>query len=88
MTPEERISELERARSLICEASDIVRECVRMSEKELRFGELPDRIRELSESVSEDSIVNLIKELNDPTDGSPLWTRPLDSVKNNTRTNL
>ncbi|MBO4552086.1 MAG: hypothetical protein J5673_02685 [Candidatus Methanomethylophilaceae archaeon] len=85
MTPEERIAELERARSLMEEASGIVRECLHMSGKEMRFGDLPDRISSLSESPSEDSIVNLIRELEDPTDGTPGWTRPLDSVKNSTR---
>ena len=86
MTPEERIARLTEAREMLLEASDIIEECIRMSGLGRRFGDLPDRIRALSESPSEDGLFNLIRE-SEHTEDDPEWTRPFDSPKN-ARTNL
>jgi len=78
MNTDERIAELRRAAELLEQAASLVEGCLRMSGKELRFGSIPERIREIASSGHVDSILNLIRDLGDD---DPLWTRPFDSPK-------
>ena len=82
MTPQERIAALERSAALLNEAADIIEECLHMSGMEQRFGDVPDRIREIASSGDAESVRNLIRELEYQDEEHPGWTRPFDSPKN------
>ena len=79
---EERIGKLRKAESDINDTADTIEECLRMSGLETRFGDIPDRLRSIASSNREDSVANLIRELEYADEDHPGWTRPLTSVKN------
>ena len=88
MDSESRIEMLEKAGSLIDEAADIIEECLHMTDFERRFGDIPERLREISSSKEGDSISNLIREVEYSEEEHPGWTRPLASVKNVNRKDI
>ena len=88
MDDEERIERLRSAEKMLIEASEIIEECVRMTEQERRFGHLSDDVSELASSKEGDSLENLIRELEYSSEEQPGWTRPLASVKNTNRKDI
>lgn len=88
ITDDERIEWLEESKRLLLEAADVIDASLHMSGLENRFGDLPDRIREIAESNDEDSIENLIRELKYRGEEHPGWTRPFASPKNITRKDI
>ena len=88
MTQTERLERLEKAESMVIEAADIIEECIRMTDLEKRFGDLPDKLRSLASSNGEDSVRNLIRETEYADEEHPVWTRPLASVKNADRKDI
>ena len=84
----ERIERLRSAEKLLNEAADIIDECVRMTDHERRFGHLSDDIRKMASSNEDDSIGNLVRELDYSSEEQPGWTRPLASVKNANRKDI
>ena len=88
MDSESRIERLEKAGSLIDEAADIIEECLHMTDFERRFGDIPERLREISSSKEGNSVSNLIREVEYSEEEHPGWTRPLASVKNVNRKDI
>ena len=84
----ERIERLRSAERMLCEASDIIEECVHMTEHERRFGHLSGDVRDLIGSNDGDSLENLIRELEYSSEEQLGWTRPLASVKNTNRKDI
>ncbi len=85
---EQRLERLKTAESMICEAAGIVEECLHMTDFERRFGDGPERLREISSSKEGDSVSNLIREVEYSEEDHPGWTRPLASVKNVNRKDI
>jgi len=88
MTQTEKIESLEKAESMVIEAADIIEECIRMTDLDKRFGDLPEQLRSLASSNDGDSIRNLIRETEYADEEHPVWTRPLVSVKNTDRKDI
>ena len=88
MTQTDRIERLEKAESMVIEAADIIEDCIRMTDLERRFGDLPDKLRCLASSNEDDSIRNLVRETEYADEEHPGWTRPLVSVKNADRKDI
>ena len=88
MNNEERIAELRRAKELLNESAEIIDRCIHMSGTERRFGHICDDIRDIASADSDDSVENLIRELEYASEEHPGWTRPFASVKNFVRKDI
>lgn len=88
MDKSERISKLDEASMLLDRAASIIDEAMRMSGMERRSDELTEKIRRLSSSDSENSVVNLKREIEYSDEEHPGWTRPFASVKNVNRKDI
>ena len=88
MTQTEKIERLGKAESMVIEAADIIEECIRMTDFEMRFRDLPEQLRSLASSNGGESIRNLIRETDYAGEEHPVWTRPLVSVKNTDRKDI
>ena len=84
----ERIERLRSAKSMLDEAADVIEECIRMTDFDQRFGNLPEDIRTITGSKEGNSLGNLINELEYASEEQPGWTRPLASVKNCNRKDI
>ena len=88
MDDKERIERLRSAERMLNEAADIIDECTHMTEQERRFGHLSDDVRKIASSKDDDSLENLIREVEYSSEEQPGWTRPLASVKNTNRKDI
>ena len=73
---------------MLDEAADVIEECIRMTDFDQRFGNLPEDIRTITDSKEGDSLGNLINELEYASEEQPGWTRPFASVKNCNRKDI
>lgn len=88
MNNNERIRQLQLAEKELKDIADRVEDILRMSGHGIRFGDIPERIREIASAKDTNSISNLRKELEYIDEEQPGWTRPLASVKNVNRKDI
>ena len=79
----DRIEKLERARSLLEEAADLMDDALRMSNMEQRSGKDSETIRRIASADDYGgSLANIIRDLRYQSEEQPNWTQPLTSPKN------
>jgi hypothetical protein len=78
----DRTELLGRASALLSEAADLIDEATDATDLHSRGAELSERIRAISSSNKDASVLNLRRDMEYSSEEHPGWTRPFASVKN------